>query len=69
MSPTGFEPTIPASERPNTHALDSAATGIGRVKILPVPKNTHMRALTFYSCLLQGGREFGLHEMEEKLQT
>jgi hypothetical protein len=24
-----FEPTIPASERPQTHALDSAATGIG----------------------------------------
>jgi hypothetical protein len=25
----GFEPTIPASERPQTHALDRAATGIG----------------------------------------
>jgi hypothetical protein len=29
MPPAGFEPTIPASERPQTHALDSAATGIG----------------------------------------
>ena len=29
MSPAGFEPTIPASERPHTHALDRAATGIG----------------------------------------
>jgi hypothetical protein len=27
--PAGFEPTIPASERPQTHALDCAATGIG----------------------------------------
>jgi hypothetical protein len=27
--PAGFEPTIPASERPQTHALDLAATGIG----------------------------------------
>ena len=27
--PTGFEPTIPASERPQTHVLDRAATGIG----------------------------------------
>jgi hypothetical protein len=27
--PAGFEPTIPASERPQTHALDHAATGIG----------------------------------------
>jgi hypothetical protein len=28
MPPVGFEPTIPASERPKTHALDRAATGI-----------------------------------------
>jgi hypothetical protein len=27
--PTGFEPAIPASERPQTHALDRAATAIG----------------------------------------
>jgi hypothetical protein len=29
MPPAGFEPTIPVSERPQTHALDRAATGIG----------------------------------------
>ena len=29
MSPVGFEPTIPAGERPQTHALESAATGTG----------------------------------------
>jgi hypothetical protein len=28
MPPVGFEPAIPASERPQTHALDRAATGI-----------------------------------------
>jgi len=28
-SSTGFEPTIPASERPKTHALERVATGIG----------------------------------------
>jgi len=28
--PAAFEPTIPASERPQTHALDRAATGIGK---------------------------------------
>jgi hypothetical protein len=28
-----LEPTIPASERPQTHALDRAATGIGKIKI------------------------------------
>ena len=29
MPPAGFEPAIPASERPQDHALDRAATGIG----------------------------------------
>ena len=29
MPPAGFIPTIPTSERPQTHALDRAATGIG----------------------------------------
>ena len=29
MSPAGFEPEIPASERSQAHALDCAATGIG----------------------------------------
>ena len=29
MTLAGFEPAIPASERPQTHALDRAATGIG----------------------------------------
>jgi hypothetical protein len=28
MPPAGFEPTIPACERPQTHALDGAATGM-----------------------------------------
>ena len=27
MPPAGFEPAIPATERPQTHALDRAATG------------------------------------------
>ena len=27
--PTGFEPTMPVSQRPQIHALDRAATGIG----------------------------------------
>jgi hypothetical protein len=29
MPPLGFEPTISASERPKSHALDRVATGIG----------------------------------------
>jgi hypothetical protein len=33
MSPAGFEPAIPASERPQIHALDREATGIGTSRI------------------------------------
>jgi hypothetical protein len=31
MPSVGFEPAIPVSERPQTHALDRAATGIGTI--------------------------------------
>jgi hypothetical protein len=30
MTPAGLEPAIPAGERPQTHALHRAATGIGQ---------------------------------------
>ena len=33
-APTGFEPTIPACERPQTHALDRAATAIGNLRLM-----------------------------------
>jgi hypothetical protein len=32
MTPTVFEPTIPASERPQTHAIDREAAGIDILK-------------------------------------
>ena len=32
MPPLGFEPTISAGERPQTYALDRAATGTGQIK-------------------------------------
>jgi hypothetical protein len=35
VSPEGLEPTIQASERPQTHALDSAATGICTGSLYP----------------------------------
>jgi hypothetical protein len=31
MPPVGFEPTILVSERPQTHAVDRTATGIGQL--------------------------------------
>jgi hypothetical protein len=33
MPPAGFEPAIPSSERPQMHALDPAATGLGKLNI------------------------------------
>ena len=33
MPPVGFEPTIPADDRPQTYALDRAATGTGDTTI------------------------------------
>jgi hypothetical protein len=35
MPPVRFEPAIPASERPQTRALDPAATGIGNNFVTP----------------------------------
>ena len=51
MPPVGFEPTISAGERPQTYALDRAATGTGSVDIdrlymcrhLPVRKYTCLK--------------------------
>jgi hypothetical protein len=46
MPPVGLEPTISAGERPQTHVLDSAATGTGLlVNIAP--------CFVFYSVYLQ----------------
>jgi len=41
MPPVGFELTISAGERPQTYALDRAATGTGIYYIVP-----------FYNCIL-----------------
>jgi hypothetical protein len=35
MRPVGFEPTIPASARPQIYDLDRAATGIGISNVSP----------------------------------
>jgi hypothetical protein len=40
MPPVGFEPAIPVSERPQTHALDRTATGIYLSIIVPEATET-----------------------------
>ena len=44
MAPVGFEPTTPAGERPQTYALDRAATGTGWKEIIH-------RSLCLISCI------------------
>ena len=34
MSPSGFEPTISAGERPQTYTLDRSVTGTGMVDMI-----------------------------------
>jgi hypothetical protein len=42
----GFEPATPATERPQTYALDRAYTGIGKVKIY----KTIILPVVLYGC-------------------
>jgi hypothetical protein len=44
MSPAVFEPTISAGKRPQTYALDRAATGTS--DLYPLPKNIRFIILT-----------------------
>ena len=58
--PAGFEPALPASQRPQTHALDRADTGIGSNFLNPTGHVMHQQfniqqlyALpTLYLCVL-----------------
>ena len=52
MPPVGFEPTISAGERPQTYALDRAATGTGLTqfynKYILVLKNERSTGVAVY---------------------
>ena len=49
MTPVGFEPTISAGERPQTHALDRAATGTGQdlILIFKIPMDARKNSWKF----------------------
>jgi len=47
MPPAGFEPAIPASERPQTHVLDRAATRRGFLHILWVILSPYFSSFSF----------------------
>ena len=44
MPPVGFKPTVSAGERPQTYALDRAATGTGSIAV--VSRNTVQEGIT-----------------------
>ena len=51
MTPVGFEPTTPAGERPQTYALDRAATGTGLGRKLEHshPAGTEIKKVSIYT--------------------
>jgi hypothetical protein len=59
MPRAGFETTIPATERPQTYALDRVATGIGRKIITNYTEHriwSPSSARKIHSCLLRSAR-------------
>jgi hypothetical protein len=52
MPSVGFEPAIPATKRPQTYALDRAATGIGSFQ------NTVIQFSTNFAELCQSVRHY-----------
>jgi hypothetical protein len=53
MPPVGFQPTIPASEQPQTDALDRAATGTGDLRFY-ITNFYRQTFLKQYSLILLG---------------
>ena len=51
MPPVGFEPTISAGERPQTYALDRAATGTGILKHWTIKMSTNSLSLLWHTIL------------------
>ena len=54
MSPVGFEPTISAGERPQTYALDRAATGTGFLKLCSADISWEVRGFQMIVVLWDG---------------
>jgi len=52
MPPVGFETTISAGERPQTYALDRAATGTGILKCTPCYNYVTVKLCNFKNVLL-----------------
>jgi len=53
MPPAGFKRAVPISQRPQTHVLDSAATRIGKMKILQMKNSVDYGRRMQYSNSMQ----------------
>jgi hypothetical protein len=60
MPPVGFEPIVPAGERPQTYALDRAATGTGTL-LFYVCKIEHQLVAQCVNLLINAPTCFGLN--------
>ena len=63
MPPVGFEPTISAGERPQTYALDSAATGTGIRQCIKKKQNNkknkkNKKKSSFFVVLTNRGKQY-----------
>ena len=56
MPPAGFEPTISAGERPQTHAFDRATTGIGIHTYTHTHTYIYIIFSLYFICLTKGDR-------------
>jgi hypothetical protein len=63
-----FEPTIPVSERPKTHAWDRPATGIGETKVKNINKLWPLLTLNVLVCHISDGHVLrGWFDEEQRL--
>jgi hypothetical protein len=66
MPPAGFEPVIPVSERPQTHAFNRAVTGTGHTTAHgAVPSAVRTSQLTILLPLLYEGVRLGVVHLKE----
>jgi len=63
MRPAGFEPAIPAIERPQSHALDRATTGIGVYQTIRC-HNPEYQNTSWFSGNVMSWTELALHKFQ-----
>jgi hypothetical protein len=65
MPPAGFEPTIPATAWPKTHALARAATGIDTLSTVSEEKAKGSQNM-YKTTVKKRGKEFNIYSLHER---